>query len=150
MSLARDIAECEWLRSILVEATHPSYKLENDQVLRDRVGMTATIDNRPIYDHAVGDGIVVRDKRMANNIALRRVDSKHMLADSLTKLNASADWLLLFVFRCGRYSVTIGSRVCCFLLVLFCVCCFGGMRMEKLSEDVESNMKEGCVNCTYV
>ena len=37
----------------------------NDKVLRERVGMTATIDNRPIYDHAVGDGIAVRDKRMA-------------------------------------------------------------------------------------
>ena len=94
--------------------------------------------------------LITRRDIRENNIALRWVDSKHMLADSVTKLNASADWLLLFVFHCGRYSVTIDSCVCCFLLVLFCVCCFGGMRMEKLSEDVESNMKEGCVNCTYV
>ena len=66
-----------------------------------------------------------------------------MLADSLTKLNASADWLLLFVFRCGRSSVTIDSCVCCFLSVLFCVCCFGGRRMEKLSEGCRVKHERG-------
>ena len=27
--------------------------------------MVVTIDNRPIFDHTMGDGIVIKDKRMA-------------------------------------------------------------------------------------
>ena len=80
--------------------------------------MIVTIDNRPIYDHTCGDGIVVKDKRMAvdmlivrrdtrkNNIVLRWVESKHMLADTLTKLNAPAD-LLLHVLKEGFYCVVM-------------------------------------------
>ena len=103
MSLARGIAECEWLRSILAEATHPSYKLKNKKILRERVDIIETINNRPNYYHVVSDGIVIRDKWMAidmlitrrdirkNNISLRWVDSKYMLAGSLSTLNTSAD-----------------------------------------------------------
>ena len=75
--------------------------------------MIVTIDNRPIYDHTNGDGVVIRDKRMAiqmlmvrrdvkqNNVCLRWVDTGSMLADCLTKSTAAAG-LLLNVFRNGR------------------------------------------------
>ena len=59
---------------------------------------------------------LVKDKRMAidmlivrrdirnNNINLRWVESGHMLADSLTKVQAPVD-LLLFVLKNGWYTV---------------------------------------------
>ena len=74
MSLARGIAECEWLRSLMAEALTQNYCLEKDRELREMFGMTVTIDNRPIYDHTVGDGIVVKDKRMAIDMLIVRRD----------------------------------------------------------------------------
>ena len=80
--------------------------------------MVVTCDNKPIYDHTCGDGVVVKDKRMAiemlivrrdirkNNIVLRWVATKQMLVDCLTKTNAAADFML----RClkeGRYCVCL-------------------------------------------
>lgn len=54
------------------------------------------VDNKPIYDHCIGDGVVVRDKRTAidmlivrrdlreSNTSLRWVDSRQMIVDMLT------------------------------------------------------------------
>jgi len=80
-----------------------------------------TIDNQPIYDHSVGDGIVVKDKRMAidmlivrrdirrkKHIILKWVDSKHMLVDCLTKLDAPVA-LMIHVSRNGVYDVVLRS-----------------------------------------
>ena len=118
MGLARALSETEWLRSILAEALHEEYTLEKDKTLREKVPVVAVIDNKPIYDHTCGDGIVIKDKRMAidmltvrrdirqNNIDIRWVDTKQMIVDSLTKTNASADYLL-FVLRDGKYSVCV-------------------------------------------
>ena len=36
MSLARGVAECEWLRSLMAEALHADYTLEKDKKLRER------------------------------------------------------------------------------------------------------------------
>lgn len=114
MSLARGIAEAEWIRSLFAECLHENYSLECDKEFRECLEMVVTIDNKPIYDHTVGDGVVIKDKRMAidmlivrrdirkNNISLRWVDTGSMLADCLTKLTASAG-LLLRVFHDGRY-----------------------------------------------
>ena len=33
-----------------------------------------TIDNKPIYDHSIGDGVVVKDKRMAIDMLIVRRD----------------------------------------------------------------------------
>lgn len=118
MGLARALSETEWLRSILAEALHENYTLEKDKTLREKVPVVAVIDNKPIYDHTCGDGIVIKDKRMAidmltvrrdirqNNINIRWVDTKQMIVDALTKTNASADYLL-FVLRDGKYSVCV-------------------------------------------
>ena len=65
MSLARGIAECDWLRSLMAEALHQDYTLETDKQLREKIHAVVTIDNKPIYDHTHGDGIVVKDKRVA-------------------------------------------------------------------------------------
>lgn len=77
-----------------------------------------TIDNKPIYDHSIGDGVVVKDKRMAidmlivrrdirkNHIVLKWVDRKHMLVDCLTKLDAPVAFLL-HVLRNGVYDVVL-------------------------------------------
>lgn len=76
--------------------------------------MTAVVDNKPIYDHCLGDGIVVRDKRMAidmlvvrsdlrsQSIQIRWVDTRQMIVDCLTKLGAVSDFLM-FVLKFGRY-----------------------------------------------
>lgn len=121
MSLARGIAEAEWARSLFAECLNEKYILERDKELREKIRMIVTIDNRPIYDHTVGDGIVIKDKRMAidmlivrrdirqNNILLRWVDTGSMLADCLTKLSASAG-LLLTVFRNGRYGIVFEAN----------------------------------------
>ena len=76
--------------------------------------MIAVTDNKPIYDHAHGDGVTVKDKRIAidmiivrndlknQKITLRWVDTRQMIVDSMTKMNCKPDFLL-FVLRCGRY-----------------------------------------------
>ena len=118
MALARGISEGEWIRSLFAECLNETYTLETDRQLREGLDMVVTIDNRPIFDHTIGDGIVIKDKRMAidmllvrrdikcNNICLRWVDTGSMLADCLTKLSASAG-LLLDVFRNGLYSLVL-------------------------------------------
>lgn len=118
MGISRAIAEANWMRSLFAEALHYNYELCRDQEFREQMMMVVTCDNKPIYDHTCGDGVVVKDKRMAiemlivrrdirkNNIVLRWVATKQMLVDCLTKTNAAADFML----RClkeGRYCVCL-------------------------------------------
>ena len=121
MSLARGVDECDWLRSLLAEALNYDYTLECDKKFRERTRAVVTIDNKPIFDHAQGDGIVVRDKRMAIdmllvrkdvreiNMILRWVDTRQMIADPLTKLSSDPDFLR-FVFKQGEYVVVQEDR----------------------------------------
>ena len=97
MSLARSIAECDWLRSLMAEAMNPEYSLEADKKCREPFRAVVTVDNEPIYDHTNGDGIIVKDKRIAidmllvrrdireSNMALRWVETKQMIADRLQR-----------------------------------------------------------------
>ena len=94
----------------------PGYQLDNDKALRERHHTITTIHNKPVYDHTHGDGIVVKDKRMAidillvrrdlraSNMTLRWVDTRHMMADPLTKTSADPSFLR-FVFKEGQYIV---------------------------------------------
>ena len=121
MSLARGIAECDWLRSLLAEALHMEHDLKRDKELRENFKVIVTVDNKPIYDHTHGDGIVVRDKRMAidmllvrrdfreNNMVLRWVDTRQMLAYCLTKTSADPNFLR-FVFKHREFIVVKESR----------------------------------------
>ena len=121
MSLARGIAEGNWMRSLLAEAVFEDYKLEKDQEYRERFRMVVTIDNKPIYDHSQGDGVIVKDKRTAidmllvrrdlrtTNTVLRWVDTRQMIADALTKITADPGFLR-FVFKVGEYRVVHEDR----------------------------------------
>ena len=121
MSLARGIAECDWMRSLFAEARFPEYDLAQDQLFREKIKTIITIDNKPIYDHTQGDGIVVKDKRLAidmllvrrdirrHNMILQWVDTRQMIADSLTKSSADAGFLR-FVLKHGEYIVVAEQR----------------------------------------
>ena len=97
------------------------YDLTRDKELREKFKVIVAVDNKPIYDHTHGDGIVVRDKRMAidmllvrrdfreNNMVLRWVDTRQMLADCLTKTSADPNFLR-FVFKHGEFIVVKESR----------------------------------------
>ena len=114
MGLARAIAEGDWIRSLFAEALQSDYVLREDKMRRQHFEMVAITDNKPIFDHVQGDGVVVKDKRMAidmlvvradlksQKIMLRWVDTRQMIVDALTKMNAKPDFLL-FVLRYGRY-----------------------------------------------
>lgn len=114
MSAARGIAECNWLRSLFAEACCMDYCLEQDQSFRNMLEMVLVVDNKPIYDHIHGEGVIVKDKRMAIDMLLVRkdlhaagstvrwVDTRQMLSDALTKSSASPEFLL-FVIRFGKY-----------------------------------------------
>eukprot|EP00435_Cladocopium_sp_Y103_P072500 s192_g40.t1 len=116
MALARGISEANWLRSLLGEALHKNYCLEKDRRYREVFPLCIVIDNRPIFDHVVGDGVVIKDKRMAvdmlivrrdireENICLRWVETSNMIADVLTKPGVSLG-LLFNVLRSGWYLV---------------------------------------------
>ena len=118
MGLSRAIAEAEWLRSLMAEAIHEQHDMARDKEFREKIPMTVTIDNKPIFDHTCGDGVVVKDKRMAiemlivrrdirlNNITLRWVETKQMLVDCLTKPTASVEFLLRCL-REGKYAVCL-------------------------------------------
>ena len=107
---ARGIAECEWMRSLFAEATHHNFELSKDQEFRERIKAVITIDNKPIYDHTPGDGIVVNDKRLAIDMLLVRRDirqnnmirRRQMVANPLTKTCEAAGFLR-FVLRGGEY-----------------------------------------------
>ena len=121
MSLARGIAECDWLRSLMAEAVNPEYSLEADKKCREAFRAVVTVDNKPIYDHTNGDGIIVRDKRMAidmllvrrdireSNMVLRWVETKQMIADPLTKVGADPSFLR-FIFKQGEYVLVKEDR----------------------------------------
>ena len=122
MGMSRAISEAEWLRSLLGEALHSKYQLSNDKWFREKIGLIVVIDNKPIYDHTCGVGVVVKDKRMAidmlivrkdireNNIVIKWVETKQMLVDALTKVNASADFLLKCL-RSGTYQCTLMKNI---------------------------------------
>ena len=114
MSAARAVAEANWVRSLIAEARFPHYQLQSDQTLREQVQLVVAVDNKPVYDHVHGDGIAVRDKRLAidmlmlrkelraSNTTLRWVDTRQMIVDIMTKLNVNPDFLL-HVLKNGEY-----------------------------------------------
>ena len=121
MSLARGIAECDWLRFFFAEASFSEYDISRDREFRERIKAVITVDNKPIYGHTQGDGIVVKDKRLAidmllvrrdirqNNMVLRWVDTRQMIADALTKVTSDARFLHL-VLKHGEYMVVEESN----------------------------------------
>ena len=114
MSAARTLAEGNWLRSIFAEALYPDYTLQRDRVFRDRMELILVVDNKPLYDHTKGNGVVVKDKRVAidmllvrrdlyaSNSEIRWVDTRQMLSDALTKCTACSDFML-FVLKFGKF-----------------------------------------------
>lgn len=118
MSLAKGMSEADWLRSLIGEALNKDYTLENDKHFRNQIELIITIDNRPIFDHSIGDGVIIRNKREAidmllvrreikqNNIYLRWVETSNMLSDCLTKPTAAAG-LLLSVLRGDFYGLKV-------------------------------------------
>ena len=116
MSAARAIAECDWLRSMFAEIRFPQYQMEEDKQWRERMSMMIVVDNKPMYDHVQGEGVIIKDKRiaidmlllrrdlLATNATMRWIDTRQMLSDAMTKVNANVDFLL-FVLRFGRFVV---------------------------------------------
>ena len=92
--------------------------MQNEFVLKT----TAVIDNKPVYDHAHGDGVVVKDKRLAiemilvkkdlmeKSVSLRWVDTKQMLCDAMTKVGIEAD-LLRSMIKNAEYIVKEEAEV---------------------------------------
>ena len=121
MAIARAVAEANWMRSLWAEANFPEYTLRTDLQFRNRTPLLVATDNKPIYDHSQGDGIVVKDKRVAidmlllksdledSNVVLRWLDTKQMVVDVMTKSNASIDYLL-YVLKHGEFIVVRESK----------------------------------------
>ena len=116
MSVSRAIAEGDWIRSLIAESRFEKYDLLNDAYWREQMKMIICVDNKPIYDHVHGEGIFVRDKRLAidmllvrkeirkENTSLHWIDTRQMLSDSLTKLDVNCDFLR-FVLRSGKFII---------------------------------------------
>lgn len=62
MGISRVIAEGDWLRSIFTEAIQQDYTLAEDKIHRQVFPMVAVTDNKPVYDHCIGNGVVVKNK----------------------------------------------------------------------------------------
>lgn len=116
MAAARAVSEGNWMRSLFAEARYYDYELTKDKEFRQRLEMIVTIDNKPVYDHTHGDGVVVKDKRLAidmllfrkdmkeSSTTLRWIDTRQMVSDVLTKTTASPDFLF-YVLKIGEYIV---------------------------------------------
>lgn len=116
MALARAVAECNWIRSLFGEMIYENYTLEKGKQYREKIRMMLVIDCKPVYDHIHGVGVVVKDKRVAidmllvrrdlrsTNAVLRWVDTRQMLSDALTKLNADPEFMQ-YVLKFGQYIV---------------------------------------------
>ena len=116
MAAARAVSEGNWMRSLFAEARYYDYDMTMDKEFRQRLAMLVTIDNKPVYDHTHGDGVVVKDKRLAidmllfrkdmkeSNTTLRWIDTRQMVSDVLTKTSASPDFLF-YVLKFGEYIV---------------------------------------------
>ena len=114
MSASRALAEANWIRSLFAEARNEKYDLTLDREFRSELPLTLAVDNKPVYDHVHGDGIVVKDKRLAidmlilradlrgENADLRWVDTRQMIVDVLTKMNANPEFLF-HVLKYGTY-----------------------------------------------
>ena len=63
MSACTALAEANWIRSLFTEAPKEKYDLKVDREFRGQLPLTLAVDNKPVYDHIHGDGIVVKDKR---------------------------------------------------------------------------------------
>ena len=55
MGVSRSLAEGDWLRSLFAEATQFDYCLSEDRTRRQQLPMVAITDNKPVYDHCIGD-----------------------------------------------------------------------------------------------
>ena len=103
MAISRAVAEANWMRALWAEACHEDYRPQSNLEFRNRVPLLVATDNKPVYDHSQGDGIVVKDKRVAidmlllkedlinSNVTLRWVDTRQMIVDCMTKPNACVD-----------------------------------------------------------
>lgn len=148
MGVSRALAEGDWIRSLFAEALNASCRLSDDMVLRKKIPMMTVTDNKPIYDHCLGDGVVVKDKRMAidmlvvrshlrsQNVSLRWVDTRQMVVDSLTKISANPD-LSYFVLRYGRF-ICVAENVSLQLNA-----------QEREQKRVLHTSKKGCVKRTH-
>ena len=72
MALARGLAEANWIKSLWMEATREEWTLEQDH--EHKMATVAVIDSRPVYDHVHGDGVVVKDKRLAIEMIIVKRD----------------------------------------------------------------------------
>jgi IS30 family transposase len=147
MGVSRALAEGDWIRSLFAEARRFDYQLSLDRKMRQDLPLILVTDNKPIYDHCQGDGVVVRDKRMAidmlviradlksQNIVLRWVDTRQMVVDSLTKISANPDFLY-FVLKCGRF-VCVAENVTLQL------------KAQERRERVLHSSKKGCVKRSH-
>lgn len=91
---------------MFAEARNEKYDLKVDREFRSQLPLTLAVDKKPVYDHVNSDGIVVKDKRLAihmlilradlrgENADLRWVDTRQMILDVLTKMNANPEFLL--------------------------------------------------------
>ncbi len=101
---------------MFAEARNYNCRLSDDTQFRQQLEMMIVVDNKPIYDHVHGEGVVVKDKRIAidmllvrrdlrkTNSCLRWIDTRQILSDALTKINANADFLM-FVMKFGKFVV---------------------------------------------
>ena len=114
MSATRAVAECNWIRSMIAEFCNKEYSLEKDKHWREKMHMIIAVDNKPVYDHVQGEGMIVKDKRiaidmlllrrdlLATNATIRWVDTRQMLSDALTKINVNIEFLL-FVLKFNKF-----------------------------------------------
>ena len=105
IAVSRAIAEGNWLRSMFGEALNYNYELHRDKEFRDGFKLNVLVDCKPIYDHVQGEQSIIKDKRLAiemlivrrdlrnQNSELRWVDTRQMLSDPLTKVNADCSFL---------------------------------------------------------
>lgn len=114
-ALSRSMAETRWVRSIWLEATQPTYRIQEDTKWEQLVPICAVVDNKPLFDHARSthnhsvkdkrhaiEMLIVKEDLRAHNIHLRWVATYHMISDVLTKLGVS-DWLITQVASWGKF-----------------------------------------------
>ena len=121
VAVSRAISEGNWLRSMLGEALHHNYTLDQDHHFRDQLKLMILVDCKPIYDHCLGEQSTIRDKRLAiemlivrrdlrnQNSELRWIDTRQMISDPLTKISADCNFLR-FVLKKGLLIVVEESN----------------------------------------
>ena len=57
---------------MIAEFCNKEYSLEKDKHWREKMHMIIAVDNKPVYDHVQGEGMIVKDKRIAIDMLLLR------------------------------------------------------------------------------